>query len=138
MLAGLRAVNSRTVVQCNAQRYVSSSPYGRTHVWKRRKPVLPNPVVPTFPQKVILSDGSTYTHYTTSPRSTIRLTRDVTNNPLWNPSAIKGGIEEESETTGRLGRFSRKYEGLGEQSMDFYEELGASEPTSEPAKEKDK
>jgi hypothetical protein len=91
-------------------RSVSSSPYGRTHVWKRRPKRLPNPVVPQFPQRVIRSDGSSFTHWTTSPRSLIRLTRDVTNNPLWNISALMGeGAAEESEVTGRLGRFNRKF-----------------------------
>jgi hypothetical protein len=94
-------------------RHVSSSPYGRTHVWKRRAPNLPPPVVPQFPQRVIRSDGSTFTHWTTSPRSVIRLTRDVTNNPLWNSATWAGahGIEEEDAATGRLGRFQRRFEG---------------------------
>jgi hypothetical protein len=91
-------------------RSVSSSPYGRTHVWKRRPKSLPNPIVPQFPQRVIRSDGSSFTHWTTSPRPLIRLTRDVTNHPLWNVSALMGeGAAEESEVTGRLGRFNRKF-----------------------------
>lgn len=91
-------------------RAVSSSPYGRTHVWKRRPNKLPNPVVPQFPQRVIRADGSSFTHWTTSPRPLIRLTRDVTNHPLWNVSALTGeGAAEESEVTGRLGRFNRKF-----------------------------
>jgi len=91
-------------------RSVSSSPYGRTHVWKRRPKRLPNPIVPQFPQRVIRSDGSSFTHWTTSPRPLIRLTRDVTNHPLWNVSALLGeGAAEESEVTGRLGRFNRKF-----------------------------
>ena len=91
-------------------RSVSSSPYGRTHVWKRRPKRLPNPIVPQFPQRVIRSDGSSFTHWTTSPRPLIRLTRDVTNHPLWNASALLGeGAVEESEVTGRLGRFNRKF-----------------------------
>ncbi|KAH9042612.1 hypothetical protein EDB85DRAFT_2139172 [Lactarius pseudohatsudake] len=91
-------------------RRVSSSPYGRTHVWKRRPNKLPNPIVPQFPQRVIRADGSSFTHWTTSPRPLIRLTRDVTNHPLWNVSALTGeGAAEESEVTGRLGRFNRKF-----------------------------
>lgn len=91
-------------------RSVSSSPYGRTHVWKRRAKRLPNPVVPQFPQRVIRADGSSFTHWTTSPRPLIRLTRDVTNHPMWNVSALTGeGAAEESEVTGRLGRFNRKF-----------------------------
>ncbi|GJJ09323.1 hypothetical protein Clacol_003545 [Clathrus columnatus] len=91
-------------------RFVSSSPYGRTHVWKRRRPKLPNPIVPIFPQQVIQSDGSTFTHYITSPRSTIRLTRDLTNNPLWNYGASGGKFEDEQGSAGRMGRFRRKFE----------------------------
>jgi len=91
-------------------RAVSSSPYGRTHVWKRRPKKLPNPIVPQFPQRVIRADGSSFTHWTTSPRPLIRLTRDVTNHPMWNVSALTGeGAAEESEVTGRLGRFNRKF-----------------------------
>lgn len=96
-------------------RTVSSSPYGRTHVWKRRAPTLPNPVVPKFPQRVIRSDGTSFTHWTTSPRSLLRLTRDTTNNPMWNTGVWSNdrGVEEEGATTGRLGRFNRKFEELG-------------------------
>jgi hypothetical protein len=91
-------------------RSVSSSPYGRTHVWKRRPKRLPNPIVPQFPQRVIRSDGSSFTHWTTSPRALIRLTRDVANHPLWNVAALLGdGAAEESEVAGRLGRFNRKF-----------------------------
>lgn len=100
-------------------RAISSSPYGRTHVWKRRPNVLPNPLVPKFPQKVIRSDGTSFTHWTTSPKSLIRLTRDITNNPHWstgNPS--EHAFEEENTTTGRIGRFSRKFEELGAELID--------------------
>ncbi|KAJ7222866.1 hypothetical protein B0H12DRAFT_1328974 [Mycena haematopus] len=107
--------SSRLVPQIAHTRSISSSPYGRTHVWKRRKPVLPNPVVPKFPQRVVRADGSSFVHWTTSPRSLIRLARDTTSNPLWNTGmwADGRGLEEESETTGRLGRFNRKFDGIG-------------------------
>lgn len=118
-------------------RAVSSSPYGRTHVWKRRPKRLPNPVVPQFPQRVIRADGSSFRHWTTSPRSLIRLTRDVTNHPLWNVSALTGeGAMEESEVTGRLGRFNRKFvEGVDWMS----EAAGPPSPTASttPSKRKD-
>jgi len=94
-------------------RSVSSSPYGRTHVWKHRQRKLPKPFVPVFPQRVVRADGSTFTHYTTSPRSEIRLTRDTTNNPLWNATKWMAESEEEDEVTGRLGRFNRRFDGLG-------------------------
>ncbi|KAI9511965.1 hypothetical protein F5148DRAFT_974309 [Russula earlei] len=105
-----RSSSTVLLVPGHHARSVSSSPYGRTHVWKRRPKRLPNPVVPQFPQRVIRADGSSFTHWTTSPRSLIRLTRDVTNHPLWNVSALTGeGAAEESEVTGRLGRFNRKF-----------------------------
>jgi hypothetical protein len=95
-------------------RSISNSPYGRTHVWKRRPPVLPNPLVPKFPQKVIRSDGTSFTHWTTSPKSLVRLTRDTTNNPHWNTgNPSDRSVEDESGASGRLGRFSRKFEELG-------------------------
>ncbi|RDX46548.1 hypothetical protein K466DRAFT_664367 [Polyporus arcularius HHB13444] len=94
-------------------RSVSSSPYGRTHVWKRRPKRMPNPVVPVFPQRLVRVDGSTIIHYTTSPRSVIKLTRDTTNNPIWNAARFVGMDEEEDEVTGRLGRFSRRFADLG-------------------------
>ena len=86
-------------------RSISNSPYGRTHVWKRRPPVLPNPLVPKFPQKVIRSDGTSFTHWTTSPKSLVRLTRDTTNNPHWNTgNPSDRSVDEESAAAGRLGR----------------------------------
>ena len=106
---------------CQAQqtRLISNSPYGRTHVWKRRPPILPNPVAPKFPQKVIRSDGSSFVQWTTSPKSLVRLTRDMTNNPLWNMAASNDrSLEEESGTAGRMGRFSRRFEELGSELDD--------------------
>ncbi|KAI0266347.1 hypothetical protein BC834DRAFT_874114 [Gloeopeniophorella convolvens] len=124
-----------TTTHCpSGTRSVSSSPYGRTHVWKRRPKKLPNPVVPQFPQRVIRADGSSFTHWTTSPRALIRLTRDVTNNPLWNVSTLTGeGASEESEVTGRLGRFNRKF--IGE--IDWMAEAeGGPAPAGDAAQKK--
>ncbi|KAH7927018.1 hypothetical protein BV22DRAFT_1061762 [Leucogyrophana mollusca] len=104
-----------TLFQSVCTRSVSTSPYGRTHVYKRRPNKLPNPLVPHFVQRVYRADGSSFTHWTTSPRSRIRLTRDTTNNPLWNATArlsgsVSGGVEEEEEEgTGRMGRFRRRF-----------------------------
>ncbi|KZT05164.1 uncharacterized protein LAESUDRAFT_615471, partial [Laetiporus sulphureus 93-53] len=100
-------------------RSVSSSPYGRTHVWKHRQRKLPPPFVPQFPQRVTRADGSTFTQYTTSPRSEVLLTRDTTNNPLWNASKWVAESEDEDEVTGRLGRFNRRFDGLGGFDMDM-------------------
>lgn len=122
-----------TFHQC---RQISNSPYGRTHVWKRRAPVLPKPLVPKFPQRVVRSDGTSFTQWTTSPKSLVRLTRDTTNNPMYNFAAASDrSVEEESGTTGRLGRFNRRFEELGSNlsDMDWMED---STPNSTPKKEK--
>ena len=108
-------------------RFVSDSPYGRTHVWKHRQRVLPTPFVPQFPQLVVRADGSTYTHITTSPRSTIRLSRDTTNNPLWNALTLPPASKEEGQLTGRMGRFNRRFEGLGGHGEDIDWMSGAGE-----------
>ena len=76
-------------------------------------------MVPVFPQRLVRVDGSTIVHYTTSPRSIIRLTRDTTNNPLWNASRFVGMGEEEDEVTGRMGRFSRRFGELSGQKSDM-------------------
>ncbi|KAG8872003.1 hypothetical protein FRB97_005213 [Tulasnella sp. 331] len=93
----------------------STSPYGRSHL--RKQPDIPNPVVPHFRQRVILSDGSTFTHMTTSPRSIIRLTRDLTNNPFWSPSSTD--ISFGDEEAGRMGRFKRKFGSEDEDKISF-------------------
>ena len=116
-------------------RFISNSPYGRTHVWRRRPHKLPNPVIPHFPQRVVLADGSTFIQWTTSPRSTIKLTRDTTNNPLWNPWLESSNPEDaEGASTGRLGRFRRKFEELGgtELEMDWVEGSGVDQKAPPP------
>ncbi|KAI0653249.1 hypothetical protein C8Q70DRAFT_1037580 [Cubamyces menziesii] len=112
----LRTASDAMTIQT---RSVSSSPYGRTHVWKRRQKKLPNPMVPVFPQRLVRVDGSTIIHHTTSPRSVIRLTRDTTNNPVWNAARFVGMDEEEDEVTGRMGRFGRKFGDLGGDRADM-------------------
>ncbi|KAF2144559.1 uncharacterized protein K452DRAFT_284888 [Aplosporella prunicola CBS 121167] len=62
----------------------------------------------TFTQLVTLSDGSTYTHRTTSPASVVTSTKDTRNNPLWNPSSQKLLNVEEDEA-GRLRAFREKF-----------------------------
>ena len=86
-------------------------------------------MVPVFPQRLVRVDGSTIVHWTTSPRSAIRLTRDTTNNPLWNAARFVGMDEEEDEVTGRMGRFSRRFADLGGQKsdMDWLSEADGSE-----------
>ncbi|WWC92391.1 uncharacterized protein L201_007348 [Kwoniella dendrophila CBS 6074] len=81
----------------------------RTHL--NPPPSVPPPMVPTYPMRVILSDGSTFTAYTTAPTpSTKKLTRDVLNNPLWSPASERKGLGEGEE--GRVGRFRKRFEGI--------------------------
>lgn len=131
-----RQTSTPAIHELSQTRLISSSPYGRTHVWKRRPKVLPNPCVPVFPQLVVRADGATYTHYTTSPRSVYRLTRDTTNHPLWNASSMLG-VNDESEFTGRLGRFNRRFEGLGGSGSDvqWMEGVDGEELTQEQLEE---
>lgn len=70
---------------------------------------LPRPA-PLFPQSVLLSDGSLIQLTTTSPRSSVRLTRDPANHPLWNPSMDRSGGGDDDES-GRLGRFRKRFGG---------------------------
>ncbi|KAG8787470.1 hypothetical protein FRC12_015541 [Ceratobasidium sp. 428] len=91
-----------------ARHSVSGSPYGRSHLISPI-PKIPNPVVPTYPQTVYLSDGSSFTHRTTAPRSVVRLTRDITNNPVWQPGQEARAGEEE-DLSGRLGRYKRRFD----------------------------
>jgi hypothetical protein len=62
-------------------------------------------------------------HWTTSPRSTIRLTRDITNHPLWNSAAVwardtAGGEDKEEALKGALGKFRRRF-GSGDITAGF-------------------
>lgn len=97
----------------------------KTHL--RPAPRMPNPLPAIYPQLVILSDGSSFTSYTTAPSPAVyRLTRDVTNNPLWNLNK-DGGVGrrgEGEEDGGRLARFKRLY---GESSAASSSEATAKE-----------
>ncbi|KAL2215959.1 hypothetical protein M432DRAFT_121689 [Thermoascus aurantiacus ATCC 26904] len=62
----------------------------------------------TFTQLVMLSDGSTFTHRTTSPLPVYRSTRDTRNSLLWNPSSNKLMNVEEDEA-GRLAAFRARF-----------------------------
>ncbi|TXT12966.1 hypothetical protein VHUM_01367 [Vanrija humicola] len=78
----------------------------KTHT--RPAPGLPLPLPAIFPQRVVLSDGSTFTSYTTAPSPAIvRLARDVTNNPLWAPGTHNAAASEDDE--GAVGRFRRRF-----------------------------
>jgi len=99
----------------------SSTWPSRTHL--KKPPKIPAPVPAVYAQTVVLSDGSTFTAHTTAPTpSIIRLTRDVTNNPLWAPGTDRRGLADGAED-GRVGRFRRRFEGL---SMGGEEQEGAA------------
>ncbi|KZP25943.1 hypothetical protein FIBSPDRAFT_1041040 [Athelia psychrophila] len=68
---------TRTHITPTLTRADSTSPYGHSHILKRRAPTLPAPLVSHFPQRVIRADGSTFVQHTTSPRSLFKLTRDL-------------------------------------------------------------
>lgn len=76
---------------------------------------LPRPA-PQFDQVTLLSDGSSIRLTTTSPRSTVRLTRDPTNHPLWNPSMERSQGASEDDESGRVARFRRRFGGVNEAS----------------------
>ena len=62
----------------------------------------------TFTQLITLSDGSTFTHRTTSPAPVYRTTRDTRNSLLWNPSSNK--LQNvEADDAGRLAAFRARF-----------------------------
>lgn len=90
-----------------------------------RRPHLPLPTLPTtqhrtatllrrpkrpytFTQLVTLSDGSTYTHRTTSPEPVYRSIKDTRNTPLWNPSNEKV-LNFEADEAGKLRAFRDRF-----------------------------
>ncbi|KAJ5898981.1 hypothetical protein N7495_003725 [Penicillium taxi] len=62
----------------------------------------------TFTQLITLSDGSAFTHRTTSPAPVIRSTRDTRNTLLWNPSSSKL-MNVEDDEAGRLAAFRARF-----------------------------
>ncbi|KAK4692727.1 hypothetical protein P7C71_g4537, partial [Lecanoromycetidae sp. Uapishka_2] len=62
----------------------------------------------TFTQLVTLSDGSTYTHRTTSPQPVYKSLKDTRNTPLWNPSSQKL-LNMETDEAGKLRAFREKF-----------------------------
>ncbi|KAF2166271.1 hypothetical protein M409DRAFT_66743 [Zasmidium cellare ATCC 36951] len=79
------------------------------HQQVRHATLLRRPKRPyTFTQLITLSDGSTFTHRTTSPAPIYKSTKDTKNSPLWNPSSQKLLNVEEDEA-GRLKRFRARF-----------------------------
>ncbi|KAL8872083.1 MAG: hypothetical protein Q9174_002222 [Haloplaca sp. 1 TL-2023] len=62
----------------------------------------------TFTQLVTLSDGSTFTHRTTSPTPVYKSTKDTRNTALWNPSSQKL-LNVEADEAGRLRAFRERF-----------------------------
>lgn len=86
----------------------------------------------TFTQLVTLSDGSSYTHRTTSPAPVYRSNRDTRNTALWNPSSQRLLNIEEDEA-GKLRSFRAKF-GRGwdaERKDDLAEALGEGQEDQE-------
>lgn len=109
MCGGAAASSASTPTAAGTRGYHTSA-----RVLKEAERHFPRPV-PHFPQTTILADGSSITLTTTSPRSSLRLTRDPTNHPLWNPGTERRGAGgEEEDESGRLGRFRRRFGGAME------------------------
>ena len=88
--------------------HTAARPQARAYSTRARDEKLPRPV-PQFPQRVLLADGSSIQLTTTSPRHLMRLTRDYTNHPLWNPTMGHRTDADTEDDTGRLGRFRRRF-----------------------------
>ncbi|OMH82854.1 54S ribosomal protein L36, mitochondrial [Zancudomyces culisetae] len=99
-------------------------------VWRPRKigsdipkPPELQPRIESFRQKIILSDGSTFTLHSTSPKSVIKLAKDTRNHPLWNPQ-YKLDLQDEG---GHLSRFNKKFGEYGNIGEDFDDFLDIEE-----------
>ncbi|KAK4549059.1 hypothetical protein LTR36_007515 [Oleoguttula mirabilis] len=89
----------------------------------------------SFTQLITLSDGSTFTHRTTSPQPIYRSTKDTKNSALWNPSSQKLLNIEEDEA-GRLKRFRRRFgRGFDAEAMEQGEEAGEGAETVDQAQQ---
>lgn len=84
---------------------------------------------PVFTQKIVLSDGSTYSKLTTSPRPSVRLTKDIRNAALWNPDAGKSLNQEEN---GRLARFKGRFAGYSSEESDDMDWMVSQEAKAAP------
>ncbi|KAL3476394.1 hypothetical protein BJX99DRAFT_143178 [Aspergillus californicus] len=89
----------------------------------------------TFTQLITLSDGSTFTHRTTSPLPVYRTTKDTRNSLLWNPSSSKLLNLEEDEA-GRLAAFRARFGRGWDANTPTQESEGSSEKGTEAAEAK--
>ncbi|KAI8866113.1 hypothetical protein GQ42DRAFT_165692 [Ramicandelaber brevisporus] len=74
-------------------------------------PDAPRPEI--FVQRVALTDGSTITLRTTSPRPSYKLSKDTRNHPLWNPHLGHGVMLENVQ----LSRFTQRFAGFVEEAQ---------------------
>ncbi|KAJ1972028.1 hypothetical protein H4R35_004908 [Dimargaris xerosporica] len=95
------------------------------HYAARKKYKGPTSDPEVFNQTVILTDGSSITIRTTSPRPQIKLTKDTRNNLLWNPE-LSNMISDES---GRIKQFSSKFSGID--SLDDLTDLQSEDAEAE-------
>ncbi|KAK9456014.1 hypothetical protein V1511DRAFT_250766 [Dipodascopsis uninucleata] len=66
---------------------------------------------------VELSDGSTYVRQSQYPRVEWRYLRDQRVHPLWNPQ-VEGLKTVQSETGGKISKFNKKYNFVGEEASE--------------------
>ncbi|RAL17174.1 mitochondrial 54S ribosomal protein bL31m [Aspergillus homomorphus CBS 101889] len=72
-----------------------------------------------FTQLIAMSDGSTFTHRTSSPAPIYRSTRDTRNSLMWNPSSSKLASIEKDEA-GRMAAFRARFgRGFDANNMKF-------------------
>ncbi|KAG2418211.1 hypothetical protein HFD88_001312 [Aspergillus terreus] len=90
----------------------------------------------TFTQLITLSDGSAFTHRTTSPAPVYRSTRDTRNSLLWNPSSSKLMNVEEDEA-GRLAAFRAKFGRSWDANTPVEGETDTKTPKQETKQSKD-
>ncbi|KAJ3207507.1 hypothetical protein HDU67_007434 [Dinochytrium kinnereticum] len=62
----------------------------------------------TFLQTIVLSDGSTFTLRSTSPKTFMKLTKDTRNHAVWNPSSVV------VDKSGELSKFQQRFGDLGD------------------------
>ncbi|CAG8637851.1 3289_t:CDS:1 [Ambispora leptoticha] len=138
------ATNNTTNQKSNVRQFHTTQlvNYPSAESMTPKKTTLSIPRPGLYTQKIILTDGATYTIQTTSPKPLVKLVRDTRNHPLWNPE-LKHGMQDES---GQLSKFQRKFGEDAQYELEFMEsgekvpELSAKElqGMSKPKKGKGK
>ncbi|KXT09795.1 hypothetical protein AC579_8874 [Pseudocercospora musae] len=121
--------SSRPICRQCAKQLQNSQPVRHATLLKRPK----RPY--QFTQLITLSDGSTFTHRTTSPAPIYKSTKDTKNHAMWNPSSQKLWNVEEDEA-GRLRRFRAQFgRGYDAETMSGEEEARDGEDALSPHEE---